>query len=301
MLIKYADTAMHQAKQAGRDTYRFFTAQMNDEIMARLDLEAALRIALERNEFELFYQPKARLDSGRMAGVEALLRWNRPGHGMVGPDVFIPVLEETGLIVSVGRWVLGQACRQASEWSLSAVGPVRVAVNVSARQLAEGDLVADVASAIANAGISADLIELELTEGSMMANTGRTHSILAAAKALGVEISIDDFGTGYSSLAYLRRFPIDKLKIDIGFIRDVTTSSDAAAIVLAILRMAQTLKLETIAEGVETAGQVEFLRDHGCDLIQGYYFSRPLPGSQLAQLVMASPVLPSAPAELAMR
>jgi EAL domain-containing protein (putative c-di-GMP-specific phosphodiesterase class I) len=155
--------------------------------------------------------------------------------------------------------------------------------------------VADVAAALADTGLAAELLELELTEGSLMADTGRTHSILAAAKALGVEISIDDFGTGYSSLAYLRSFPIDKLKIDIGFIRDLTTNSDAAAIVLAILRMAQTLKLETIAEGVETAGQVEFLRDHGCDLIQGYYFSRPLPGNQFAQLVMA------APAELAMR
>jgi diguanylate cyclase (GGDEF)-like protein/PAS domain S-box-containing protein len=301
LLIKYAETAMYQAKQAGRDTYRFFTAEMNDEIMARLDLEAALRVALERGEFELFYQPKARLASGRMAGVEALLRWHRPGHGMVGPDVFIPVLEESGLIVAVGRWVLGQACRQALAWSQSPVGPVRIAVNVSARQLAESDLVADLAAAIAETGVAAELLELELTEGSMMANIGRTHSILASAKELGVEISIDDFGTGYSSLAYLRRFPIDKLKIDIAFIRDVTSSSDAAAIVLAILRMAQTLKLETIAEGVETAGQLEWLRDHGCDLIQGYLFSRPLPGAELAQLVMSGPVLPAAPAAVAMR
>jgi len=301
MLIKYADTAMHQAKQAGRDTFRFFTAQMNDEIMARLDLEAALRRAFEHDEFELFYQPKARLDSGRIAGVEALLRWHRPGQGMVGPDVFVPVLEETGLIVPVGRWVLAQACRQSLAWLRSEVGPVRIAVNVSARQLAEGDLVADLAAAIAGTGISGELLELELTESSLMANTVRTHSILDAAKALGVEISIDDFGTGYSSLAYLRRLPIDKLKIDIGFIRDLTTSSDAAAIVLAILRMAQTLKLETIAEGVETAGQMEFLRDHGCDLIQGYFFSRPLSGAQLGQLVLAGGALPPAPAALAMR
>jgi EAL domain-containing protein (putative c-di-GMP-specific phosphodiesterase class I) len=213
---------------------------------------------------------------------------------LVGPDVFVPVLEESGLIVRVGRWVLAQACRQARAWSDSAVGPVRVAINVSARQLAEGDLAADLATAIADTGVAAELLELELTESSLMANTERTHSILDAAKALGVEISIDDFGTGYSSLAYLRRLPIDKLKIDIGFIRDLTTSGDAAAIVLAILRMAQTLKLETIAEGVETAGQMEFLRDHGCDLIQGYYFSRPLPEAELAQLVLAGAALPAA-------
>jgi len=301
VLIKYADTAMRQAKQAGRDTFRFFTAQMNDENMARLDLEAALRKALEREEFELFYQPKARLDSGRIAGVEALLRWHRPGHGLVGPDLFIPVLEETGLIVPVGRWVLAQACRQSMAWSRSAVGPVRVAVNVSARQFAEGDLVADLAAAIADTGMAAELLELELTESALMANTSRTHALLDAAKALGVEISIDDFGTGYSSLAYLRRLPIDKLKIDIGFIRDLTTSDDAAAIVLAILRMAQTLKLETIAEGVESAGQMEFLRDHGCDLIQGYFFSRPLSGSQLAQLLLDERALAPEPATLAMR
>ncbi len=298
-LVKYADTAMHRAKQAGRDTFRFSTAQMNDEVMARLELEAALRRALERDEYVIHYQPKVRLDTGRIAGVEALLRWRRPGHGLVGPDLFIPVLEETGLIVPVGRWVLAEACRQAAAWSRSAVGSVRVAVNVSARQLAEGDLVADLAAALAETGIAAELLELELTESSLMANTGRTHAILGAAKALGVEISIDDFGTGYSSLAYLRRFPIDKLKIDTAFIRDLTSNADAAAIVLAIIRMAQTLKIETIAEGVETAGQVEYLRDHGCDLVQGYYYSRPLPAPELAQLVLAEAGL--APAMAAMR
>ncbi|MET3134512.1 diguanylate cyclase (GGDEF)-like protein/PAS domain S-box-containing protein [Oxalobacteraceae bacterium GrIS 1.11] len=276
-LIKYADTAMYRAKQAGRDTYRFFTAQMNAEVVARLELELALRKAVENEEFTLFYQPKVLLGNGRMSGMEALLRWQRPGHGLLSPGQFVPQLEETGLIVRVGNWIIATVCRQIGLWLRTSVGPVQVSVNVSGRQFIEGDLAADVIAALQENDLPPDLLELELTESSLMANTGRTMLILSTLKQRGVQISIDDFGTGYSSLAYLRRFPIDKIKIDIAFIRDVTTNSDDAAVVLAIIGMAHSLKLEVIAEGVETAAQLAYLRRHHCDQIQGFYFSPPLP------------------------
>ncbi len=285
ILIKYADTAMYRAKQAGRDTYRFFTAQMNAEVLARLELEAALRRAVENEEFILHYQPKVQLKSGRIVGLEALLRWERPGHGLVSPQRFIPVLEETGLIVRVGSWVIATACKQIGLWMRSPIGQVQVSVNVSGRQFIEGDLDGDVIKALADNDIPADLLELELTESSLMANTERTIASLKNLKKRGVQISIDDFGTGYSSLAYLRRFPIDKLKIDIAFIRDVTSNPDDAAIALAIIRMAHSLKMDVIAEGVETAGQLAYLRRHCCDQIQGFYFSPPLPVPQLEQML----------------
>jgi len=293
-LIKYADTAMYQAKQAGRDTFRFFTAQMNAEVLAQLDLETALRKAVENEEFVLHYQPKAWLDDGRIAGLEALLRWQRPGHGLVPPNDFIPMLEETGLIVRVGIWVIAEACRQIARWLDSPIGPVKIAVNVSSRQFIEGDLEADIAKAIADNGIPADLLELELTEGSLMANTERTIAILQNLKKRGVQVSIDDFGTGYSSLAYLRRFPIDKLKIDIAFIRDITSRADDAAIALTIIHMARSLKLEVIAEGVETAEQLAFLRHHGCDQIQGYIFSPPVALPELERMLRTGKRLPMA-------
>jgi diguanylate cyclase (GGDEF)-like protein/PAS domain S-box-containing protein len=280
-LIKYADTAMYRAKHAGRDTYRFFTAQMNADVLARLDLETALRKAVENEEFVLYYQPKVQLNSGRIAGLEALLRWERPGFGLVAPNEFIPVLEETGMIVRVGSWAITTACRQIGVWLHSSIGAVQVSVNVSGRQFVEGDLDGDVAKALDDNDIPADLLELELTETSLMANTERTIGCLRKLKNRSVQISIDDFGTGYSSLAYLRRFPIDKLKIDIAFIRDVTSNPDDAAIVLAIIQMAHSLKLEVVAEGVETAAQMMYLRRHNCDQLQGYYFSQPLPAEQM--------------------
>jgi diguanylate cyclase (GGDEF)-like protein/PAS domain S-box-containing protein len=285
-LIKYADTAMYQAKHAGRDTYRFFTAQMNADVLTRLHLETALRKAIENEEFVLYYQPKVHLNSGRISGLEALLRWERPGCGMLAPNAFISVLEETGMIVQVGSWVLAQACRQIALWMRSAVGPVQVSVNVSGRQFAEGDLDGDIIAGLAKHAIPAELLELELTETSLMANTERTTDILHTIKQRGVQISIDDFGTGYSSLAYLRRFPIDKLKIDMAFIRDVATNPDDATIVLAIISMAHSLKLDVIAEGVETAAQLSYLRRNQCDQIQGYHFSRPMPADQVTELLL---------------
>jgi diguanylate cyclase (GGDEF)-like protein/PAS domain S-box-containing protein len=284
-LIKYADIAMYNAKHAGRDTFRFFTAQMNIDAVARQELETALRKAIENEEFVLFYQPKVHLNTGRIAGLEALLRWDRPGHGLVSPDKFIPVLEETGLIVRVGSWAIAAACSQIGKWMRTSIGPVQIAVNVAGRQFIEGDLEGDVNKALAAHDIPANLLELELTESSLMANTERTIDTLKSLTGLGVQISIDDFGTGYSSLAYLRRFPINKLKIDIAFVRNITTNADDAAIARTIIRMAHSLKLEVIAEGVETAEQLAYLRDHRCDQMQGFYFSRPLPASDIEKML----------------
>lgn len=284
-LIKYADTAMYRAKQAGRDTYRFFTAQMNVEVLAKLDIENALHKALVKSEFALYYQPKVDLKTGLIAGLEALIRWQRPGVGLVSPAEFIPALEETGLIVAVGRWVIEEACRQIGLWMNSTIGPVQVAVNVSSRQFIEGDLHGDIMKALADNNIPAYLLELELTESTLMLNTDHTVEILRTLKNEGMHISIDDFGTGYSSLAYLRRFPIDRLKIDIAFIRNITTNADDAAIAHAIIQMAHSLNIGVVAEGVETIEQLNFLKCKQSDQIQGYYFSRPLPVELMEQML----------------
>lgn len=292
-LIKYADTAMYQAKQAGRDTSRYFTAEMNTEMVTRLELETALRRAIENSEFVLHYQPKVHITSGHVIGLEALLRWNRPGHGLVSPGAFIPMLEDTGMIVRVGSWVIAEACRQLGEWSRSGIEPVQVSVNVAGRQFLEGDLEGDVIAGLSDNNISGHLIELELTESSLMADSDRTISTLKNLKDLGVQISIDDFGTGYSSLAYLRRFPIDKLKIDIAFIRNITTVPDDAAIALAIIGMAHNLQMKVIAEGVETIEQLDYLRKHQCDQFQGYYFSPPVRASEAELMLRNANGLPA--------
>jgi diguanylate cyclase (GGDEF)-like protein/PAS domain S-box-containing protein len=293
-LVRYADTAMVRAKEAGRDGYRFFTAGMNVQVLARLDLELALRRAIENNEFLLYYQPKMTLSSGHVSGAEALLRWHRPGYGLVFPAEFIPVMEETGLIVRVGAWVIDEACRQIAQWMESGVGELRVAVNVSSRQFVEGDLEADVRAAIARHNIDPALLELELTESALMINAEHTIEVLTRLKALGIKVAIDDFGTGYSSLAYLKRFPIDKLKIDIAFVRDITVNPDDAAIALAIISMAHSMKMLVIAEGVESRAQMVYLRRHRCDEIQGFHFSRPLPARDMGELLLANRAQPSA-------
>ncbi|NVI83379.1 EAL domain-containing protein [Janthinobacterium sp. BJB401] len=290
-LIQYADTAMYRAKEAGRDAFRFFTAEMNAQSMARLDMENALRRAIDNEEFVLFFQPKVNIISGRISGAEALIRWRRPGHGMVSPALFIPLLEETGLIVRVGNWVLDEACRKISEWGASSIGPVHLSVNVSGIQFFVGGLEEEVLKAIRKYDIAPELLELELTESSLMSNAEETIAVLRNLKALGIQISIDDFGTGYSSLAYLKRFPIDKLKIDIAFVREVTSNPDDAAIVLAIISMAHSMKLEVIAEGVENDAQLAYLRRHGCDEMQGYYFSRPVPHEEFEQMLMKGQLL----------
>jgi diguanylate cyclase (GGDEF)-like protein/PAS domain S-box-containing protein len=299
MLVKYANTAMERAKEAGRDGYRFFTAGMNVQVLARLDLEMALRRALDQNELELYYQPKVNLHTGRISGAEALLRWNRPGYGLVYPAEFVSVLEDTGLIVRVGTWIIETACRQIAAWIRSPVGHVLVAVNVSSRQFVEGDLETEVRQSLERHKVPPELLELELTETALMSNAERTIQVLGALKELGIKVAIDDFGTGYSSLAYLQRFPIDKLKIDIAFVRDITTNPNDAAIALAIISMAHSLKLRVIAEGVESRPQLEYLRRNRCDEIQGYYFSRPLPAGEMGQLVETGKGLPPDPNQAA--
>jgi diguanylate cyclase (GGDEF)-like protein/PAS domain S-box-containing protein len=294
-LVKYADTAMGRAKEAGRDGYRFFTAGMNVQVLARLDLETALRRALDNEEFVLYYQPKVNLDTGRVSGVEALLRWHRPGFGLVFPAEFVPVMEETGLIVRVGEWIIERACRQIGEWLDDGTGEVKIAVNVSSRQFVEGDLEGSIRRALLRHRVDPRLLELELTESALMSNADHTIKILTSLKALGIRIAIDDFGTGYSSLAYLKRFPIDKLKIDIAFVRDITTNPDDAAIALAIISMAHSLHMSVIAEGVETRAQIAFLRRQRCDEIQGFYFSRALPSEELGQLVQQNRREPAEP------
>jgi diguanylate cyclase (GGDEF)-like protein len=285
MLLRYADTAMHQAKQAGRDTYRFFTGQMNLQAVARLELETAMRQAIEQQQFSLHYQPKVSISTGCVVGAEALLRWNRPGHGMVSPAAFIPLLEETGLIVAVGAWVIETACRQIAEWQRTLMMPVHVAVNVSGRQFAQGELEMVVLDALSASAIDPGLLQLEITESALMDNAQRAVEVMGKLKASGVGIAIDDFGTGYSSLAYLKHFPADALKIDIAFIRDVTSNPDDAAIVQAIIGMAHSLKLEVVAEGVETAAQLAHLARGRCDQIQGYFFSKPLTAQDFGQML----------------
>jgi len=284
-LVTYADTAMYGAKQAGRDTFLFFTPEMNAEVIERLGLEQALRSAVDNGEFVLHYQPKVRPGDNAIVGLEALLRWDRPGHGLVPPNAFIPALEDTGLIREVGTWVVGEACRQIADWTARGFAPPHVAVNVSARQFVDGDLDNDVARALAQHRVAAEHLELELTESSLMVNTQRTLATLRRLKSRGVRIAIDDFGTGFSSLSYLRQFPVDTLKIDMAFIRNVTTSAVDAAMTEMIIGMAHTLGMDVVAEGVETADQLDFLAGHGCDQIQGYYFSRPLPVPAVEELL----------------
>jgi EAL domain-containing protein (putative c-di-GMP-specific phosphodiesterase class I) len=265
---------------------------MNAQVLARIDLELALRRALDGDEFLLHFQPKMNVITGRVSGAEALLRWDRPGHGLVGPAGFIPLMEETGLIVRVGAWVIDAACRQIAAWSAAGMPGMPVAVNVSSRQFSEGDLEAGIRAALERHRVDPQLLELELTESALMTNTERTIEILGRLRKLGIRIAIDDFGTGYSSLAYLKRFPIDKLKIDIAFVRDITTSRDDAAIALAIISMAHSMQMEVIAEGVESPAQLDFLGRNGCDEIQGFHFSRPLAPDELSRMVLANRALP---------
>jgi diguanylate cyclase (GGDEF)-like protein len=293
-LVQHAGVALHQARMAGVNSCRWFTESMNTQVQQRFDFENALRKAYNQREFELYYQPKMDISSGRVAGVEALLRWNRPGYGMVSPAEFIPVLEETGLIVAVGTWVINEACRQAAAWQVMVAQPdqpgqpgqpFHIAVNVASRQFAEGNLEDIVRQALIAHGITAETLSLEVTESAVMADTERAATTLAALRRLGVKVAVDDFGTGYSSLAYLRRLPVDALKIDIAFIREVTRNPGDAALVDAIIAMAHSLGLDVVAEGVETAEQLAYLARRRCDQIQGYYFSRPLPAAQCAALL----------------
>ena len=285
-LLQAADIALYHAKEQGRNTYSMFSADMDRDAGKRLDMENLLRRALERDEFVLHYQPKVSVATGRITGVEALIRWHSPELGLVSPAAFIPLAEKNGLIVQIGEWVLRSACSQAKAWQQQGHVPLVMAVNVSPRQFRQKNVVESVARVLRDTQLEARFLELEITEGVMMDDPIKAVGILHSLHALDVSLSIDDFGTGYSSLAYLKRFPVQKLKIDRSFVRDLAGPSDeSAAIATAVIALARSLKLGVIAEGVETAIQLQLLADFGCDEYQGYLFSKPLPASDFALLL----------------
>jgi diguanylate cyclase (GGDEF)-like protein/PAS domain S-box-containing protein len=279
-LMKRADMAMYAAKAAGRNTYRFFQQDMLEKTSQRLALEMELRRAIAQQDLELHYQPKVALETGETLGVEALVRWRHPQRGLLPPKDFIPVAEESGLIVDIGSWVLNEACRQAAEWRTLG-RDVKIAVNVSAKQLEACDLVERITALIAQHGITPGHLEIELTESTVMSNPDNVAQLFARLRALGITVAVDDFGTGYSSLAYLRRLPIDILKIDRSFVMEADRDDEDAQIVKTILALGQALKLKVVAEGIETSRQAELLRSFGCGMAQGFLFSQPLPPPQL--------------------
>jgi diguanylate cyclase (GGDEF)-like protein/PAS domain S-box-containing protein len=283
-LLKNADAAMYRAKEQGRNSVQYYTAEINSRVFQRLMMENSLRGALERNEFMLHYQPQVSLHSGEMIGMEALLRWRHAEMGMISPANFIPLAEDTGLIIPIGAWVLHTACKQVRAWHDAGLPAMRVAVNLSARQFRE-NIPQLVEKALADSGLPPRFLELEITESVAMQHAESTEQTLLALRDMGVRLSIDDFGTGYSSLSYLKRFPINKLKLDQSFVRDIISDPDDATISMAIIALAHGMKLDVIAEGVETESQLKFLHRHGCDAIQGYYFSRPVTAEEMAQLL----------------
>ena len=284
-LLKNADLAMYRAKHGGGGQFRFHTEGANEGALERLELEADLRHALDRGEFELHYQPRVELRSGRITSVEALIRWRREGLGLVSPAKFIPLAEETGLIVAIGDWVLRTACAQMRAWSLSGCKDMRVAVNLSARQFREPGLLERVGEILAETKLETRHLEIEITESMAMQDPAHTRTLLERLNKMGIAIAIDDFGTGYSSLAYLKRFPIDYLKIDQSFVRGIPADRDDASIIRAIIALGKSLELVLIAEGVETEAQREFLRGESCDEMQGYLYSRPVPADQLGAML----------------
>ncbi|WP_159881389.1 putative bifunctional diguanylate cyclase/phosphodiesterase [Paenibacillus puerhi] len=284
-LLKNADIAMYRSKEKGGNSFHYYHPDMNKRSMHRLNLEIHLRKALERKEFAVYYQPIVDLKNGSVFGMEALVRWHHPEWGMVSPGEFIPLAEETGLIVPIGNWVLRQACRQNREWQRLGYAPLVVSVNISAIQFHQMNFVQIVVDALQESGLAPDLLCLEITENIAMNNVPYILDTMHKLKELGVRISIDDFGTGYSSLSYLKRFRVHTLKIDQSFIRDVTSDEDNAAIVTALIAMSHRLKIKSLAEGVETQDQLEFLISQGCDEIQGYVFSKPMPAREFEDLI----------------
>ncbi|MBF0109453.1 MAG: EAL domain-containing protein [Magnetococcales bacterium] len=284
-LIKNADMALNRAKITGRDTCTFYKATMGEQANRRLRMEKNMRLGLERDEFVLFYQPKVSLKTGKVVGMEALVRWNQSDAGMVSPGEFIPVAEETGLILPLGEWILRTACRQNRLWKDSGFDRLRMAVNLSARQFRQHDLFDRIQGILRETGLSPGLLELEITESMVMDNVESVITTLNQLRSLGLFIAVDDFGTGYSSLSYLKRFPIHTLKIDQSFVRDLTFDSDDAAIINAIIAMAKSLKMNVVAEGVETEEQLNFLRSENCDEMQGYFFSKPLAAHEFTELL----------------
>ena len=277
VLMANAESAMYHAKEQGRDQYRFYSQSLGAAVTSRIELERDLRAALERRQFELYYQPKIHACEQRVVGVEALIRWNRAGHGLVSPAEFIPLAEQIGLIVQLGEWVIEEACRQLREWFHQGLGHLTVAVNLSPSQLDSPTLVERVDALMRRHEVGADRLEIEVTESMMMADPEQAIARLRALRKLGVKLSIDDFGTGYSSMAYLKRLPVEALKLDRSFIHQIVTDSRDVDICAGVIALAHKLGLSVVAEGVETTEQHQLLLAQGCDVFQGYLFSRPLP------------------------
>lgn len=298
VLIKNADAAMYHAKKLGRNNYQFFTADLNVRARQRLEMENNLRLALDRREFVLHYQPQVELESGRIIGVEALLRWQHPEQGLIPPGEFIPLAEECGLIVPIGEWVLREVCRQNQAWQDEGTEKLPVAVNLSPIQFRQRNLEEVIHQALTESGLAPEYLEIEITESLLMTAENQTIALLYQLKNLGLSVAIDDFGTGYSSLSYLKLFPIDKLKIDRSFVRDVSSDADDAAIISAIIAMAHRLRLQVLAEGVETIDQRNFLILEGCNEAQGFHYSRPLPAEEMKNLLQKGHPLPPMPESL---
>jgi EAL domain-containing protein (putative c-di-GMP-specific phosphodiesterase class I) len=284
-LIKNADTAMYQAKENGRRSFQFFKPAMNARAVERQSIEESLRRALERREFALHYQPKVNLKTGAIIGAEALLRWRHPTRGPVSPADFIPVAEDCGLIFPIGAWVLHEACAQARAWIEAGLPPISMAVNVSAIEFRHEKFLEGLFATLDQTGFDPRSLELELTESVLMKHAESTAKILRSLRDSGIGVAVDDFGTGYSSLSYLQKFPVDAVKIDQSFVRQISTPGEDTTIVKAVIGMARGLKLRVIAEGVETLEEVVFLRAYRCEEAQGYYFSRPVPAQQFAMLL----------------
>jgi EAL domain-containing protein (putative c-di-GMP-specific phosphodiesterase class I) len=276
VLLQRADTALYKAKESGKNTFCFFKEHMNTEIMTNLQTQCELKVALENNEFILYYQPQIDTISNKVCGVEALIRWNHPLRGLVPPMDFIPIAESSGLILQIGEWVINHACFQAAKWSQNGID-ITMAINISAIQFKRGNIEEVVKKALAKSRLNPNLLELELTESILIHDTENVLQSIKRLKAIGVKLSIDDFGTGYSSLSYLKRFAVDKLKIDQSFVRGILHNQEDAAIVRAVVQMAKSLNLRTIAEGIESENILQILSEYGCDELQGYYFSKPIP------------------------
>ena len=284
-LLQSADSAMYEAKETGRSNYQFSRIELNSKAVERQATESALRHAIARHEFELFYQPHIDLISRQITGAEALIRWRHPVLGMVLPTQFISIAEESGLIVPIGQWVLREACRQAREWQDAGLPTFRLGVNISSVELRSKDVVAGIAQVLSSTALDPRRLELELTETFLMHDAHSTRVVLDDIKSLGIQLALDDFGTGYSSLSYVRKFPIDALKVDRSFVRDLSTDESDACVVRAVINMGRSLRMRVVAEGVETLDQVNFLEAHGCSEAQGYFFGRPIPASAFADLL----------------
>ena len=284
-LLKNADTAMYHAKKQGRNNYQFFDPSMNEASVEQLAIETSLRKAIENNELALYYQPQISISTKQIVGMEALLRWRHPGKGFISPSAFIPVAEETGMIINIGEWVIREACKQGADWTSRGFEPVVISVNLSAKQLREERLNEIIAQILVETGMNPKYLGLELTESAIILDPERALERLKNIKSLGIKMSMDDFGTGYSSLSYLKKFPLDTLKIDQSFIHDLMTNNEDASLVKAIISMAHSLGMDVVAEGVEHQAQLDFLGENNCDTIQGYLYSRPIPANEMEKLL----------------